>query len=134
MVLLKREKNLEIHGKTYECGWAVVQIIELPKTVAFRDYSAITLYGADPTNLRVAVASQENSAVWIGHLNADTWTFSEDGARLYDFPRDSACEVVYCNVEGLDFLSDTLLKHPSVQDCRSSFVLEIVKAGSALPV
>ena len=32
------------------------------------------------------------------------------------------------------FLSDTLLKHPSVQDCRSSFVLEIVKAGSALPV
>ena len=29
---------------------------------------------------------------------------------------------------------DTLLKHPSVQDCKSSFVLERVKGTTAVPV
>ncbi len=32
------------------------------------------------------------------------------------------------------FISDTLLKHPSVQDCRSSFVLDRVKNTTAVPV
>jgi len=32
------------------------------------------------------------------------------------------------------FVMDTLLKHPSVQDCRTSFVLDRVKATTALPV
>ena len=32
------------------------------------------------------------------------------------------------------FIMDTLLKHPSVQDCKSSFVLDRVKATTAVPV
>jgi len=32
------------------------------------------------------------------------------------------------------FMLDTLLKHPSVQDCRTSFVMERVKGTTALPV
>jgi Lrp/AsnC family leucine-responsive transcriptional regulator len=32
------------------------------------------------------------------------------------------------------FVMDTLLKHPSVQDCKTSFVLERVKATSLLPL
>lgn len=32
------------------------------------------------------------------------------------------------------FISDTLLAHPSVEDCRTSFVLDQVKQGAALPV
>lgn len=32
------------------------------------------------------------------------------------------------------FVMDTLLKHPSVEDCRTSFVMERVKAGGATPV
>jgi Lrp/AsnC family leucine-responsive transcriptional regulator len=32
------------------------------------------------------------------------------------------------------FISDTLLAHPSVQDCRTSFVLERVKSTTALPL
>lgn len=32
------------------------------------------------------------------------------------------------------FVMDTLLKHPSVQDCKTSFVLDRVKATTALPV
>ncbi|MFM8610033.1 MAG: Lrp/AsnC family transcriptional regulator [Burkholderiaceae bacterium] len=32
------------------------------------------------------------------------------------------------------FIMDTLLKHPSVQDCKTSFVLDHVKATTALPL
>lgn len=32
------------------------------------------------------------------------------------------------------FITDTLLAHPSVQDCKTSFVLEQVKAATGLPV
>ena len=32
------------------------------------------------------------------------------------------------------FVMDTLLKHPSVQDCKTSFVLDSVKATTAIPV
>ncbi|MDB5876612.1 MAG: AsnC family transcriptional regulator, partial [Variovorax sp.] len=32
------------------------------------------------------------------------------------------------------FVMETLLKHPSVQDCKTSFVLDRVKTTTALPV
>ncbi len=32
------------------------------------------------------------------------------------------------------FVMDTLLKHPSVQDCKTSFVLDRAKATTAIPV
>jgi len=32
------------------------------------------------------------------------------------------------------FIMDTLLKHPSVEDCKSSFVLERLKTGGAVAV
>ncbi|MNT13954.1 Leucine-responsive regulatory protein [compost metagenome] len=32
------------------------------------------------------------------------------------------------------FVMDTLLRHPSVQDCKTSFVLDRVKVTTALPV
>lgn len=32
------------------------------------------------------------------------------------------------------FVLDTLLKHPSVQDCKTSFVLDRVKSTTALPL
>ncbi len=32
------------------------------------------------------------------------------------------------------FVMDTLLKHPSVEDCKTSFVLDRVKATTAIPV
>ncbi|QTD45298.1 Lrp/AsnC family transcriptional regulator [Ottowia testudinis] len=32
------------------------------------------------------------------------------------------------------FMMDTLLRHPSVQDCKTSFVMDHVKATTALPI
>jgi len=31
-------------------------------------------------------------------------------------------------------MMDTLLRHPAVQDCKTSFVMDRVKATTALPV
>ncbi len=103
VVVLKRAKDLTIHGKSYECGWTVVTVIELPPAIAFRDYSAITLYGADPSRLRVAIASQENSAVWIGHYNADTRQFLEDGR----------CTARHCTALHSTLLLVLVLRHGS---------------------
>ncbi len=82
VVILKRVNSITLHGKSYTCGWEAVQVVEVPSAVAFRDYSAITLYGSDPNNLRVAIASQENSAVWIGHINVNTWKWNEEGMYI----------------------------------------------------
>ena len=32
------------------------------------------------------------------------------------------------------FMMDTLLRHPAVQDCKTSFVMDRVKATTALPI
>jgi Lrp/AsnC family transcriptional regulator, leucine-responsive regulatory protein len=32
------------------------------------------------------------------------------------------------------FIMDTLLKHPSVQDCKTSFVMERIKSTTAMPI
>ncbi len=44
------------------------------------------------------------------------------------------CVVVSDMAHYSRFIMDTLLKHPSVQDCKTSFVLDRVKATTAVPV
>ena len=44
------------------------------------------------------------------------------------------CVVVADMAHYSRFVMDTLLKHPSVHDCKSSFVLERVKSTTALPI
>jgi hypothetical protein len=111
VILLKRVVNTELHGKKYECLYKTERVIELPREVSFRDYSAIALRGS-----RVAIASQENAAVWVGKLDIESWSFiADESARLYDFPRNDNCEIVYCNVEGLDWINDNMFVAASDQ-------------------
>lgn len=50
-----------------------------------------------------------HSQVWVGNLiggrdntfDITTAAFSDEGAKLYDFPRNENCKLQYCNVEGL---------------------------------
>ncbi len=55
---------------------------------------------------RLCVVSQESSALWVGRLARSAWRVVDDGA-VYRFPRDDDGKVVYCNVEGVAWLSDT---------------------------
>ena len=60
-------------------GWKHVRALKLPKPVRFVDYSGIDVVGN-----RVAVVSQESSALWLGRLNPDL-TFADDG-EVFLFP------------------------------------------------
>jgi hypothetical protein len=79
--------------------WKSVGRIDLPRTVAFEDYSAVALRGS-----RIAVVSQQTSRLWVGTLRIRDWTIVGRG-RIYDFPRTKNGKLKYCTVEGLCWLS-----------------------------
>jgi hypothetical protein len=97
-------------GDSASCEWRTVRVLELPKTVAFVDYSAFSLHHATAT---VAITSQENSQLWIGTLTGGTdGTFNPENAAfsdgdVYDFPRaaSGSCDVQYCNIEGIHWVT-----------------------------
>jgi len=97
------------------CVWETLRVIDLPSSAAFRDYSDIALNKATG---RVAITSQEESQVWIGHLSGldettGLWDINEmdfgDKGKIYDFPKNDQCETVYCNIEGIYWLNDFML-------------------------
>jgi len=110
IVVLKRDTNVAINGKSYPCAWVTQRVIELPHTIQFMDYSALSIRGK-----RVAIASQENSQVFIGTFDADTFQISDKDARILNLPRDDDCDIQYCNVEGLDWIGENMLAAASDQ-------------------
>jgi hypothetical protein len=89
----------------FDCYWKTVATLDLPSDADFQDYSAISLHR---DTMHVAVTSQENSQVWVGKLEGGqdgqfdpAAAFFHEGGKVYDFPRNSNCEVQYCNVEGV---------------------------------
>lgn len=84
--------------------WEHGGTIKLPKSVRFRDYTAL-----DVRNGSLSVISQATSAMWIGRLREDPagWDdlFEEEG-RVFLFPRDKEGRMRYCNLEGVTWLGD----------------------------
>lgn len=96
------------------CSWSTIREIELPPSADFHDYSDISV----DENGRVAITSQEDSAVWIGKMvgqnDAGLWDidkleFNDDDFKVYDFPRNDQCKKVYCNIEGIHWMGDNML-------------------------
>ncbi|KIZ05261.1 hypothetical protein MNEG_2696 [Monoraphidium neglectum] len=84
------------------CAWDVVKIVDIPPSANFMDYSGIDFRGD-----RVAITSQEDSAVWVGRFDFHELDFVDtDKAQVYHFPRDNHCDMIYCNVEGIAWLDD----------------------------
>jgi hypothetical protein len=55
---------------------------------------------------RIAVTSQEDSALWLGQINLTTFEIEDEGTVLH-FPRsDDGCEAMYCNIEGVQFIDE----------------------------
>lgn len=106
-VVLMRFRPASDHA---ECLWETIDVVHLPKSVYFTDYSALTVRRTRTHNhtYDVAITSQEDSQVWLGTLkigsskSAKGWEFNT--GRVLNFPRNDLCEVVYCNVEGVSFL------------------------------
>ena len=117
-------KNDRGHGKIVmmkkailddgSCQWKTIGTIHVPKTAFFKDYSAMTM----DKNGRVAISSQEDSAIWIGQMkgiSADgkadisALEFDEDIGHIYQFPKNDQCATVYCNIEGIHWINDEML-------------------------
>jgi hypothetical protein len=88
--------RIQLFEKTKKI-WAHIRTVKLPKSVEFTDYSGMSL-----DDDRVAVASQENSMLWIGTFDKSTWNWRDDG-QLYEFPRTPGGEIQYGNVEGVSW-------------------------------
>lgn len=86
------------------CIYETVDVVNLPSEVAFEDYSAIAIWN----ETTVAIASQQNSAIFIGELDLDDGV-KVTGERIVDFPRNDNCEIKYCNVEGIAFANENTI-------------------------
>ena len=75
--------------------WNRITTVQLPHK--FNDYAGVAV-----EDNRIAVVSQQSSALWIGHLDPRTWTVDE--GVVYDFPRDDDGEPLFEAVEGVAFL------------------------------
>jgi hypothetical protein len=84
-------------------AWPHVASLHLPASLPFQDFSALAA-----AEERVAVVSQESSAMWLGRLAHDAWEVQDDGA-VFGFPRDPSGDVVYCNIEGVSWIDDDRL-------------------------
>ena len=101
--------------KKNNCVWETVKVIDVPKTADFTDYSDLSIR----PNGKVAITTQEDSAVWIGQLlgvtdgkiDPSVVAFDEDkkSHQVYYFPRSDTCKISYCNVEGVTFINDDML-------------------------
>ena len=83
--------------------WDHVGTLKLPKSVRFEDYASLRVEGD-----RIAVVSQVTSALWIGRLSPKTLELVDEG-QTYLFPRDERGRVIYCNIEGIAWVTPSRL-------------------------
>jgi hypothetical protein len=81
-------------------SWKHIGKIKLPEEVDFEDYADIAIRGK-----RLAIVSQASSALWVAKVSLSSLKISGKG-KLYKFPLDKKDECVYCNVEGVDWLTN----------------------------
>jgi hypothetical protein len=79
--------------------WDHAATIRLPAELPFEDYSSLAVAGD-----RLAVVSQESSALWAGRLHRTRWEVAGPGA-VWEFPPDREGRTVYCNVEGVSWIA-----------------------------
>jgi len=79
--------------------WSHIGTIKLPKSVAFKDYSAMAIDGC-----RVAVVSQEDAMLWIGEFQEQSWNWRDEG-HLYAFPHTDDSKILYGNIEGVSWIT-----------------------------
>ena len=88
--------------------WTTQARLKLPESVAFLNYSDISLANNGDDSYTVAVVSHKSSAVWLGTLSTSPWALTGP-SKFYVFPRSAEGAVRYCSVEGITFLGPSVL-------------------------
>ena len=83
-------------------AWVTETTLALPRRADFDDYSDLAVLMEASGTYRIAVLSQESSALWLGTLTTKPMAFTDAGV-VYGFPR-AAGRVQYCSVEGVTFV------------------------------
>lgn len=82
--------------------WEFDRILEL-NIAPLKDYSGIDIR----QDGKIAIVSQESSMIWLGSIN---WVTSRiEPQTIYQLPLSPQQERIYCNIEGVSWLSDTQL-------------------------
>ncbi len=89
--------------------WRHLGQLKLPKAVQFEDYAAFGILGD-----KIAIVSQTSAKLWIGTFHKSKWKFTDDG-QMYTFPKNAAGKTIYCNVEGVSWMTPTKLVFVSDQ-------------------
>jgi hypothetical protein len=92
--------------------WSTQTTIHVPEPVAFLDYSDLAILQLSPNAYQVAIVSHKSTALWLGTLNTDSFSFS-GGGTFYGFPPGSQGERRYCSLEGVSFLGPKVLAFAS---------------------
>jgi hypothetical protein len=91
--------RIHVLARDGDC-WQPSAKLKLPQSVRFEDYASLDLVDG-----RMAVVSQVSAALWVGRLRPGEWAFEDEG-QVYTFPTNAQGQTVYCNVEGVAWLSE----------------------------
>jgi len=93
-----RIKVFQQHADT----WRLQDTIKLD--LPFTDYSGMAVKDG-----RIAIVSQTSSMLWVGPFHPADRSIHARQGRLFSFPRDDQGRTIYCNIEGVAWLTDDLL-------------------------
>ena len=71
--------------------------------MGFKDFSDLSI-----RDDRIAIVSQESSALWVGKFDFDRLEIQSDG-EFYRFPRDKNGKRLYCSIEGVSWIDEKKL-------------------------
>ena len=112
IVIMKQQQQQQISFENEgDCLWKTVRMLDIPPSADFTDYSAMAIDDRD----LLAITSQEDSQLWIGRLlgkdpdtgrwDIDMLQFDQGIGETFDFPKDSDCSTIYCNIEGIHWVN-----------------------------
>jgi hypothetical protein len=97
-----------IHVLRHEgASWLTESTLTLPSRADFDDYSDVAVMPESEGRYRMAILSQETSALWLGELTTTPLAIEGPGV-VYGFPRTGGI-VSYCSLEGVTFVDRNTL-------------------------